>query len=192
MTSPGVPDIYQGCELWNESLVDPDNRRPVDWPRRVRALDDVMALEGDPEAILARMHEGLPKLHVLRAACALRARRPASFGPDPAGNYQPLSAHGDAADHVVAFTRGDRGGADGATVAVVVPRLVYGLASRGGWGETALALPRGRWRNVLSGEALLDGGTVKLAALLARFPVALLERSDVDDAAERPSAAGAR
>src|SRR5499426_3376302 len=113
LTAPGIPDIYQGAELWDLSLVDPDNRRPVDYALRRRLL---AALDGaTPERIMARSEEGLPKLWVIRQALQLRRERPAPFGPD--GAYRPLAAIGARADHVVAFARGD-----GAVT--LVPRLV--------------------------------------------------------------------
>ena len=160
LTAPGVPDLYQGTELWDLSLVDPDNRRPVDFARR-RAL--LSALDGlGPEAILARAEEGLPKLHVVRGALAARALRPGAF----AGDHVPLEAVGPKAPHVVAFARG------GAAI-TVVPRLVWGLG--GDWGGTRLPLPQGPWRDVIGGGIV---GSDRLADLLGRFPVALLLRED--------------
>ena len=113
---------------------------------------------------MARAGEGLPKLLVVARALRLRRQRPASFGR--AGGYAPLWADGDDAGSVVAFARGD-------DVITVVPRLNLGL--RGGFRGTALTLPPGEWRNVLSGEAGW-AGRVRLQDLLARFPVALLAR----------------
>jgi (1->4)-alpha-D-glucan 1-alpha-D-glucosylmutase len=162
LTAPGVPDLYQGTELWTLTLVDPDNRRPVDYELRRRLLRELAALT--PEAILARSDEGLPKLWVIRQALGLRRRRPELFGP--AGTYRALWAAGRRADHVVAFCRGD-----GAIT--VVPRLVLTLA--GDWQDTTVDIPSGRWEHVLTGDRL-EGGLVPLAGLLARFPVALLER----------------
>jgi (1->4)-alpha-D-glucan 1-alpha-D-glucosylmutase len=163
-TAPGVPDFYQGTELWDLSLVDPDNRRPVDYGLRRQRLD---ALEGaTPEAIWARIDEGLPKLWVIRQALALRRRQPALFGPQ--GDYQPLLAQGARAGHVVAFARGSR-------AITVVPRLVLGL--NGDWADTTLELPPGRWHNQLSGDEVRDG-VVRLAGLLTRFPVSLLVREE--------------
>jgi (1->4)-alpha-D-glucan 1-alpha-D-glucosylmutase len=162
VVSPGVPDFYQGSELWDLSLVDPDNRRPVDYERRRRALAELGSLS--TEEILARSDEGLPKLWVVRQALALRRRAPESFRPG--ARYLPLEAEGSRARHVVAALRGD-------AVAAAVPRLSLGLA--GVWADTTLPLPPGRWRNVLTLEKGL-AGRVPMVELLRRFPVALLVR----------------
>ncbi|MFO8152635.1 malto-oligosyltrehalose synthase [Thioalkalivibrio sp.] len=162
-TAPGVPDIYQGTELWNLSLVDPDNRRPVDFEQRQRLLAELDTLSADQ--ILARGDEGLPKLWVIREALALRRDRPQAFGPT--GGYEPVVAEGSRSRHTLAYLRG--GG-----VLVVVPRLVLGLA--GDWQDTRLPIPPGRWRNRLSGALLEGDGDALVADLLAPFPLALLER----------------
>ncbi|HEV7515217.1 MAG TPA: hypothetical protein VGR07_02850, partial [Thermoanaerobaculia bacterium] len=163
LTAPGVPDFYQGSELWDLSLVDPDNRRPVDYELRQRLLAD-LAGNPTPEAILARMDEGLPKLWLIRQGLHLRRRFPELFGRG--ATYRSLPVHGARAEHAVAFTRGEG-------VVTLVPRLVMKLG--GDWGETAVDLPAGRFRNELTGEEV-DGGERPVAALLARFPVALLCR----------------
>jgi (1->4)-alpha-D-glucan 1-alpha-D-glucosylmutase len=163
LAGPGIPDTYQGTELWDLSLVDPDNRRPVDYGPRRKLLDDLK--KGlSAEEILARMDEGLPKLWLVRQGLHLRRRHPEAFGPG--GDYRPLSVRGPQAGHAVAFARGG-------AVAAIAPRLVLGL---GNWGDTAVELPEGRWRNLLTGEET-DGGERRLGMLLARFPVALLERA---------------
>lgn len=164
LTCPGIPDTYQGTELWDLSLVDPDNRRPVDYGLRRKLLDELK--RGlSPEEILARMDEGLPKLWLLRQGLHLRRRRPKELGPR--GRYRPLPARGERAENATAFTRGG-------AVAAIAPRLVLGLG--GAWGDTAVELPEGSWRNVLTGEEI-EGGERQLGTLLARFPVALLERA---------------
>ncbi len=162
LTAPGAPDIYQGTELWDLSLVDPDNRRPVDYPLRKRLLDALPALT--VEDIMERMDEGLPKLWLIWHTLHLRRERPEHFGPSSA--YTPLAAEGAKAHHAVAFQRGD-------SVITVVPRLVMGLD--GDWADTTLRIPSGVWRNVLTGEEH-QSGAVALSQLLARFPVALLTR----------------
>jgi (1->4)-alpha-D-glucan 1-alpha-D-glucosylmutase len=149
ITIPGVPDVYQGSELWETSLVDPDNRRPVDFDHRAAVL------AGTAE------DDAATKLHVTCTALTLRRERPELFT-----GYTPVTATGSAAGHVVAF---DRGGA-----ITVATRLPVGLAAAGGWGDTALDLPEGRWHDLLTGLDT-DG---RLADLLATHPVALLVRKD--------------
>jgi (1->4)-alpha-D-glucan 1-alpha-D-glucosylmutase len=170
LTCPGVPDVYQGCELWDLSLVDPDNRRPVDLDRRHQLLRELEP-DAHPVDLLAGMDEGVPKLWLTHRALQLRRERPAAFGPD--ATYLPLHADGARGHHVVAFVRGGE-------VATIAPRLVVGLG--GGfvdweWDDTTLELPPGRWRCVLSGQ-VAEGGPegVPLRELLAAFPVGLLAR----------------
>ena len=162
LTAPGVPDLYQGSELWDLSLVDPDNRRPVDYDLRRRLLGELDGLAA--EEAWARPGEGLPKLLVVQRTLQLRRRRPAAYGPE--GTYRPLVAHGPKARHAVAFARAEE-------VVTVVPRLVLGLA--GEWAGTELELPPGQWRDEFT-CAVVDGGRQPLANLLGRFPVALLAR----------------
>ena len=175
LTSPGVPDIYQGADLWDMSLVDPDNRRPLDIGLRQQIL---AGLAGDggpsPEALAARLDEpaepGSPKMAVLRAALAVRAREPDAFGPS--ATYEPLATGGAAADHVIGFVRTGR-------VATIAPRLTVSLED--GWSDTTVAMPAGRWRDELTGEVHEVGDTptsghLLLADVLGRFPVALLVR----------------
>ena len=169
LTAPGVPDLYQGSELWDLSLVDPDNRRPVDFTARDGLLRELDALgEGAAEAAWARRDEGLPKLLVVSRTLRLRAERPELFS---AGNYHPLPVLGVRAGHVVAFCRGE-----GAIT--IAPRLAAGLGwgSEGGpgWGDTTVEVPAGAWADRFTGLRV-PGGVVPLAELLARFPVALLE-----------------
>jgi len=166
LTAPGVPDLYQGSELWDLSLVDPDNRRPVDFELRRRLLRELEGL--DAEAVWARADEGLPKLWVVSKALRVRAQRPAAFGPK--GEYEPLFAEGEASEHVVAYCRGGE-------VLAIVPRRVIGLEAAGGFRGTRLELPAGRWSDALSG-AVHRSGSVRLDALLARFPLALLIRDE--------------
>jgi (1->4)-alpha-D-glucan 1-alpha-D-glucosylmutase len=163
LTVPGVPDLFQGSELWELSLVDPDNRRPVDYDLRRRLLGELDGLGA--EAAWTRPDEGLPKLLVVQRTLQLRRERPAAFGP--AGAYRPLLALGPKARHAVAFARAEE-------VVTVVPRLVLKLA--GDWGATELELPPGQWRDEFTG-ALVDGGRQRMADLLGRFPVALLARA---------------
>lgn len=160
LAGPGVPDVYQGTELWDLSLVDPDNRRPVDYDLR-RAL--LARIDGGWQPPVD--DTGAAKLMVVSRALRLRRDRPELFT-----RYTPLEVVGDAADHAIAF---DRGGA-----IAVATRLPIALAARGGWDDAAVMLPggpRGRWRDELSGR-IVTGGAAPLAHVLADAPVALLIR----------------
>lgn len=170
LTCPGVPDIYQGCELWNLSLVDPDNRLPVDYDARRELLEEVEGIveRGTVAGLLERWTDGAVKLAVTRQALAVRGEMPEVFST---GEYLPLEATGERADHVVAYARrtGDE------TVVVAVPRLVGQLGENPDWGNTAIPLPRGTgWRNRLTGAEVEGGDAVMAATLFADLPVALL------------------
>ena len=155
LAGPGVPDVYQGTELFDLSLVDPDNRRPVDFAARERLLG---RLESGwlPEVDAT----GAAKLHVVRTTLRLRRERPELFT-----GYRPLHADGPAADHALAFAR--------AGVVAVATRLPVALA-RTGWRDTVLALPPGTWTDRLTRRAVPP--VVPLAGLLDHYPVALLVR----------------
>jgi len=163
--APGVPDLYQGGELWDLSLVDPDNRRPVDYELRRRLLEETHGLT--VSAMMERMDEGLPKLWTLHRALTLRRGHPEWFGE--AARYEPIAATGKKAAHAVAFLRAGM-------LAAVVPR--WSMTLHGDWGDTAIELPEGRWTNRFTEEPLL-GGRVMLAELLGEFPVALLTKEEV-------------
>ncbi len=164
LTIPGVPDVYQGSELWEHNLVDPDNRRPVDFATRSTVLSRVR-LGSRPELDGGLNDLGEVKLLVTHQALTLRREHPEYFT-----RYRPLPAHGAAANHALAFSRGG--------AITVVTRLPVGLKRLGGWGETRLRLPEGRWRDLISGHLVEtdDHRGVLLADLLDRYPVALLVR----------------
>ena len=154
LTAPGVPDVYQGTELWDYSLVDPDNRRPVDYARRAALLDEIAG------GWLPEIDEsGAAKLLVVHRTLTLRRDRPELFT-----GYRRLRAEGPAAAHAIAFER--RG------LITMATRLPVGLAAGGGWRDTVLPLPEGEWTDVITGAA----ATGELSAMLARYPVALLVR----------------
>ncbi len=163
-TAPGVPDLYQGSELWDLSLVDPDNRRPVDYELRRRLLGEMKGM--DAAGVLARMDDGLPKIFVIQQCLTLRREHPEWFGPE--AGYTPVQAEGAKAGHVVAYLRGEN-------VLTVAPLLVETLG--GDWAGTKLTLPAGKWRNRFTGEGITHGA-VELAELLQAFPVALLIREE--------------
>ncbi|MGQ0625567.1 MAG: malto-oligosyltrehalose synthase [Sporichthyaceae bacterium] len=160
LTWPGVPDIYQGEELWNYTLVDPDNRRGVDYAERAR----LAAQLGRADAATALTHsdDGGTKLWLMqRLLTDRRDFTPRYTSPD----YEPVIARGRKAAHALAFRRGD--------LLVVVPRLLIGLGED--WADATLDLPTGQWRDVLT-DARRRGGEVEVGQLLAQFPVAVLAR----------------
>ena len=168
LTAPGVPDIYQGCELWDFNLVDPDNRRPPDWRQRQSLLAEIGA--ADPAALAGDWKDGREKLFTLHRLLGLRQRQPALFAH---GDYAALPGEGGAADHLCAFVRQH----EGAAVAVAVPRLVYRLHAGGEvaeWGSASLPLPqKRRWQDVFTGR-VFTAAQVPAAELFGRFPVAVL------------------
>jgi (1->4)-alpha-D-glucan 1-alpha-D-glucosylmutase len=158
LTIPGVPDVYQGTELWDYSLVDPDNRRPVDYDLR--------------RSLLARLDEGwVPPVDDTGAAKLLvvsRALRHRRDHPEAFGGYTPVEVTGGASGCVVAFDRGE-------VVTVATRRPVHLAGS--GWGDTAVHLSTGAWRDLLTGNRVVsDAAGLPLANLLAALPVALLVR----------------
>lgn len=190
LTAPGVPDIYQGCELWDDSLVDPDNRREVDFGARIKLLalaESAPAAKWWAEDI--RSGSGISKIGLTQKVLELRRDRPGSLsGPAP---FRPIAPSGRASSHLISYRRAD-------DVVVVVPRLVVGLAARSGgsgqgWARwergglvagmaagaegTVVDLPPGKWRDVCTGETV-DGGAVDAGTLLATFPVSILARED--------------
>jgi (1->4)-alpha-D-glucan 1-alpha-D-glucosylmutase len=169
-TAPGVPDLYQGTEVWDLSLVDPDNRRPVDYECRRRMLEEIRQLSGPDigPRVLSRSDEGMPKMWVIYSALQLRRQHPEWFGAE--APYTPLVAEGGRAEHVLGYLRGS-------TVATIVPRWIVKLG--GAWRDTSLLLPEGIWVNRLTGTRL-HGGRVPLKTLLRDFPVALLAREGGD------------
>ena len=185
--APGVCDVYQGCELWSLSLVDPDNRRPVDHAHRARLLAELEARaasdqHGLVEELLADWPSGAIKLWVTWRGLGARRRQAALAA---AGDYLPLEVAGARRDHVCAFAR--RAGDSWAIV--VAPRWVAGLCGDGRpplgeetWGDTVLPLPGGApgsWRNALSCDPPIaaERGALSVAAALRSLPVALLEPS---------------
>jgi (1->4)-alpha-D-glucan 1-alpha-D-glucosylmutase len=155
LTAPGVPDVYQGSELWETSLVDPDNRRPVDFTERRRILAEI-----DAGARPVIDSTGAAKLLVTTSALRLRRDHPELFT-----RYADLPVLGSAAVHALAF---DRGGA-----VTITTRFPLGLEERGGWGDTAVMLPNRAVIDLISGRTF-TGGLLKLADLLTDYPVALL------------------
>ena len=188
LASPGVPDFYQGTELWDFSLVDPDNRRPVDYARRravLEELDRAPAQERDAantaRALLDHWADGRVKLWLIARLLGWRMRHAQWFDE---ASYLPIRAHGDRAAHVVSFARVHRDG----WMLAIAPRLYVGVTGGGdgwplgepAWHDTTLMLPTSaprRWRNVLTGASRVapdEPGELAIAAVLDAFPVALL------------------
>jgi (1->4)-alpha-D-glucan 1-alpha-D-glucosylmutase len=183
LTAPGVPDIYQGNELWDLSLVDPDNRRPVDYKRRQQMFGSLRGIGDASDAssisgLLQTPEDGRLKLYSIWRTLCLRQEQPDLFNK---GEYLTVTIEGAKADHVVAFAR--RSGTS--SMLVVAPRLVATLLGGSDsppigqqlWGDTRLLLPfRGsgtRYRNALTRRILDLDATISVASLLAEFPVAI-------------------
>jgi (1->4)-alpha-D-glucan 1-alpha-D-glucosylmutase len=187
ITSPGVPDFYQGTELWHLSLVDPDNRRPVDYQKRRHYLDEFRNHESRelrdllPD-LLARWPDGRVKLYLTHKALNCRRHNQDLFQD---GHYLPIHASGPHPDRLVAFARRR----EGQWALVAAPRLVAKLVKTGApplgpqtWGDGSLILPPDApltWHNVLTGETVQTArkssvNVLPLGQVLASFPVALL------------------
>ncbi|HYU47266.1 MAG TPA: malto-oligosyltrehalose synthase [Terriglobales bacterium] len=184
LACPGVPDIYQGNDLWDFSLVDPDNRRPVDYGQRGQMFESIRRSSQDAEALMARLLEtpedGRVKLYLIWRALCLRRQQPALFQQ---GEYQPLEVVGAKANHVVAFARSS---AD-KTAVIVVPHLIVGLLNGADvvpvgdevWFDTRLVVPNGkssrRYRNIFTtGVVQTEDKAIEISKILTQFPAALL------------------
>ncbi|MEA9975562.1 MULTISPECIES: malto-oligosyltrehalose synthase [unclassified Pseudomonas] len=175
ITAPGVPDLYQGTEFWDFSLVDPDNRRPVDYPARVEALTQALS----PEALIEHWQDGRIKQALIYRALNLRAQHSRLFSR---GRYIPLRVLGTYADHVLAFARES----DGHHAVVIVPRLITELlgtaqtplVNADSWGDTRVVLPFAetshRWKGLFSEAAVSMGKELLLSAALGMFSVNLI------------------
>ncbi|MFT8244369.1 malto-oligosyltrehalose synthase [Roseomonas sp. BN140053] len=181
-TTPGIPDLYQGTEFWDFSLVDPDNRRPVDFAARQAAEKAALP----PAELVGHWRDGRVKQAIIARALALRERRPDLFAE---GEYLPLEVVGERASHVLAFLR--RRGEEAVLVAVtrlsaaLLGEAAVPLVPAEAWGNTALVLPGGlagaALRNVLGEGALAaKGDRLPVSRLLERLPVALLDLSARD------------
>jgi (1->4)-alpha-D-glucan 1-alpha-D-glucosylmutase len=192
LTCPGVPDIYQGNDLWNFSLVDPDNRHPVDYPRRQKAFESIRRMSNTPDTasaaeLLQTADDGRLKLYLVWKTLCLRKEYPELF---QLGDYIPLEVQGGQADHAVGFIRT----LEKTSVLVVVPRLVAGLLNETDlppigpavWTDTCAVLPRCgcsvAYRNMFTGELLTsrnlgDRALIDMSNALAYFPVAFCLQS---------------
>lgn len=162
LTAPGVPDIYQGTEIWELSLVDPDNRRTVDFQARARLLEK--AGQASVTQVLGNWENGMPKMWMTEKVLGFRKKMPGIFGPG--GGYSPLETRGSHKNDLFAFRRDD-------DLAVAVPLR---FMSGGDMAETAVSLPEGSWKNILC-DVDVDGGWTPAAELFASFPVAALVKN---------------
>jgi (1->4)-alpha-D-glucan 1-alpha-D-glucosylmutase len=182
VTSPGVPDFYQGAELWDLNLVDPDNRRSVDFETRRAMLRNINdGIQGSISSFIAELlstkEDGRIKLFLIHMALKARNQHLQVFR---VGRYIPLEVAGKFKDHIVSFARNHRK----SWAVTVAPRFLTALVNNGEyplgtevWQDTHVLLPEGsprKWNNMLSGEVIENGNAVKIGEVLHRFPVALL------------------
>lgn len=182
LTAPGVPDLYQGCELWDLSLVDPDNRRPVDFELRKSYLDEIKKraktdIFGLVKDLMTAKKDGRIKLFLINRALGERKEHPKVFEQ---GDYIPLQVTGNYQNHLVAFAR--RYGET--EIIAVVPRFLTSIVEPGKeplgkaiWGDTTLHIPNGsqlKWRNAFTEEVIPGSDTFLVGEILQHFPVALL------------------
>jgi (1->4)-alpha-D-glucan 1-alpha-D-glucosylmutase len=165
LSVPGVPDLYQGTEFWDFSLVDPDNRRPVDFESRSRALEE----DANLPALLEDWRDGRIKQAVIARLLRLRQERPRLFAQ---GSYEPLAVSGAKAAHLIAFTRR----LDDEALLVLVPRLTAGFATATGadWAGTQVDAPAGEAQDLLRRRTIGIGGCMDVPALLDQLPFAVL------------------
>ncbi len=179
ITTPGIPDVYQGCELWDLSYVDPDNRRPIDYQCRMEALDSIIQKESEgADAVLSFIQdhkkEGREKLFVTYKALNFRNKHNELFLE---GEYIPVTSN----DNVVAYARKH----DNQWTIVAFPVNIKTITESKGsllgeqaWGNDSLQLPEGaptRWRNIFTNEGVGEDRQVLLKEVFGKFPVALLE-----------------
>ena len=178
LTSPGTPDLYQGDELWNYALVDPDNRRQVDYDSRSIALAALAALVPVDHAILdagtVDLFDDRVKLLVTHRLLGLRRTQPQLF---IRGEYRPLAVHGRRSVHVIAFARSF----EGQHVVTIAPRLACPPATSNTsewWGDTTVELPSDvsatRWRQIITGDTVISGGMLEIARVLSKLPVSVV------------------
>jgi (1->4)-alpha-D-glucan 1-alpha-D-glucosylmutase len=177
-TAPGVPDLYQGAELWELSLVDPDNRRPVDYQKRMDFLKEIQAKSQENrtellQELLTTKEDGKIKLFVIHQLLKTRQEYSAVFEN---GDYQPIEVTGKYPKHIVAFARNY----EGQTIVAIAPRFLTTIVKPGQlplgaevWQDTCLNLPDRHWKNVIDGQAIAQDNRL-LSHILANFPVALL------------------
>ena len=175
ITSPGIPDFYQGTELWDLSLVDPDNRRPVDFAQREAYLEAIQTADSQLiPGLLKNPTDGRIKLFLIAQALKVRNQFQSVFLN---GDYIPLEATGKFKDHIIAFARQE----ENKMVVTIAPRFFTQLIQPNQlpigeiWEDTAIELPAANWKDAIT-KTELTGSTIALKDALKHFPVALLTR----------------
>ena len=184
MTSPGVPDFYQGSELWDLSLVDPDNRRPINFEERRRFLDEIRNGRHDAhmeiiDELLRTRQDGRIKLFLIFKVLNARRQRAGLFEK---GDYHPLKVRGKYRSHIVGFLRNFRD----QYAAAIAPRFLISLVSTHElplgidiWQDTEILWPAslgGQWQDVITGDSVQVEKATRVGHILARFPISLLIR----------------
>ena len=184
-TAPGVPDTYQGTEFWDLSMVDPDNRRPVDYEQRISVLKDIKQKSQTDnlkliDELMSTKKNGKIKLFITHKVLQARKEQLEVFQK---GEYLPLEVVGKFKDHIVAFARSF----ENTTVIAIAPRFLSSLIAPDEnplgekvWADTQLQLPQGfssSWQDIFTGQTLTGNGTLAIAQVLQHFPVALLLNS---------------
>jgi len=184
-TAPGVPDTYQGTEFWDLSMVDPDNRRPVDYEQRISVLKDIKQKSQTDnlkliDELMSSKKDGKIKLFITHKVLQARKEQLEVFQK---GEYLPLEVVGKFKDHIVAFARSF----ENTTVIAIAPRFLTSLIAPDEnplgekvWADTQLQLPQGfssSWQDIFTGQTLTGNGTIAIAQVLQHFPVALLLNS---------------
>ena len=184
-TAPGVPDTYQGTEFWDLSMVDPDNRRPVDYEQRTSVLKDIKQKSQTDnlkliDELMSSKKDGKIKLFITHKVLQARKEQLEVFQK---GDYLPLEVVGKFKDHIVAFARSF----ENTTVIAIAPRFLTSLIAPDEnplgekvWADTQLQLPQGfssSWQDIFTGQTLTGNGTIAIAQVLQHFPVALLLNS---------------
>jgi len=182
ITAPGIPDFYQGTELWDFSLVDPDNRHPVNYEKRVNHLSEIREINQSNRLVFLKnlwstRGDGRIKFYAIHQAHHARKTFPECFTH---GTYHPIEPSGRLKEQVISFARNH----GSLWTLTVVPRFLTGLLSEGElpqgkslWGDTTLELPSGapsQWEDAMTGQIHQTGGKLKMSDILKYFPVSLL------------------
>lgn len=166
LTAPGIPDIYQGSEIWNNSLTDPDNRRQVNYNQIIEYFSELNTM--NYKEILYSGKDGMIKQFLIKNILNTRKNYSVFNEPD---SFKPVKVTGSAKENVIAFLRG-------LDVMVIVPRLTLKLNDK--WGSTKINLPEGKWQDIFT-DKIYKAGSNKIRDLVNSFPVSILIRNSEKD-----------